>query len=576
MSKIEEIYKKWQTLATYDSDLINELKEISDDEAKINDRFYKNLNFGTAGIRGIIGAGINRINVYVVGRVTQAFCAYLKSFKEKNSVVIGFDNRIKSELFAKIAAQVLAINGIRVKIFRELKPVPMLSYAVRFLNCDGGIMITASHNPANYNGYKIYGSDGCQIVDDAAKKISSFLDQIDMFSIKFGNFEDGLKSGLISYCDDEVECSFLDCVEQSLIEPKILQNSSLRVVYTPLNGSGMEPLSRMFKKFNINSVHVVEQQKYPDGNFPTCKSPNPEQIAAFDLAIKQSENYRPDVIIATDPDCDRVGVVVFNSEGGHTILNGNQIGVLMFDYICSQRIRMGTMPKGAVLIKTIVSTPMAEKIAKHYGVEVENVLTGFKYIGEKIGLFERTNEQDRFIFGFEESQGYLAGSYVRDKDGVFAAMMVCEMVEFYRNQNKTLIDVLNGLYFKFGHYRSAVQSYELNGQSGMDKMAKIMHYFRNSAFEFVGSFKIMFKVDYLVSKKYSLEDGSIEQIDLPKSNVVEFDFENDLEIVIRVSGTEPKLKIYYHCVGHSSNQADEITNSVKSHFNKLIEDIVDE
>lgn len=576
MSKIEEIYKKWQTLATYDSDLINELKEISDDEAKINDRFYKNLNFGTAGIRGIIGAGINRINVYVVGRVTQAFCAYLKSFKEKNSVVIGFDNRIKSELFAKIAAQVLAINGIRVKIFRELKPVPMLSYAVRFLNCDGGIMITASHNPANYNGYKIYGSDGCQIVDDAAKKISSFLDQIDMFSIKFGNFEDGLKSGLISYCDDEVECSFLDCVEQSLIEPKILQNSSLRVVYTPLNGSGMEPLSRMFKKFNINSVHVVEQQKYPDGNFPTCKSPNPEQIAAFDLAIKQSENYRPNVIIATDPDCDRVGVVVFNSEGGHTILNGNQIGVLMFDYICSQRIRMGTMPKGAVLIKTIVSTPMAEKIAKHYGVEVENVLTGFKYIGEKIGLFERTNEQDRFIFGFEESQGYLAGSYVRDKDGVFAAMMVCEMVEFYRNQNKTLIDVLNGLYFKFGHYRSAVQSYELNGQSGMDKMAKIMHYFRNSAFEFVGSFKIMFKVDYLVSKKYSLEDGSIEQIDLPKSNVVEFDFENDLEIVIRVSGTEPKLKIYYHCVGHSSNQADEITNSVKSHFNKLIEDIVDE
>lgn len=571
MGEIEENFKKWKVLVKQDADLIRELEEIENDEAKIVDRFYKNLDFGTAGIRGIIGAGSNRINVYVVGRITQAFSAYLNSLKANNTVVIGFDNRIKSEFFARTTAQVLAANGVKVKIFKELKPVPILSYAVRHLNCDGGIMITASHNSADYNGYKIYGGDGCQIVDDVAKKISEFLNEVDIFGFNFGNFDEGLQKGLISFCDDEIEQSFLNCVERSLIQPKVLNGSGLNLVYTPLNGSGMEPVCRMLERLHINSVHIVEQQKEPDGNFPTCKNPNPEQLEAFNLALEECKIHNPDVAIASDPDCDRIGVVVWNCcDGSYKILNGNQIGVLMLNYICEQRLKLGTMPKKPVAITTIVSTPMAEKIASHYGVELQNVLTGFKYIGEKIGEFEKKGEQDRFIFGFEESQGYLSGSYVRDKDGVFAAMLICEMVAFYKNKfGKTLFDVLNELYDRFGHYVSIVQSKVLMGKNGMEQMMRIMNYFRTSNLEYIGRFKVECKIDYLLSKLQYLNKEEVLPIKLPKSNVVEFRLFNNSKVVIRVSGTEPKIKIYYHAVGRSKNEAVELANELQKSFDGL-------
>lgn len=574
MNKIEENFKKWKALATKDLDLIKELNEIENSSSKISDRFYKNLDFGTAGIRGLIGAGTNRINVYVVGRITQAFCAYLNGIKSNNLVAISFDNRIKSQLFAKVAAEVLAFNGIKVKIFKELKPVPLLSYAIRHYNCDGGIMITASHNPAEYNGYKIYGSDGGQIVEEIAKKISALINQIEMFSVKFGSFDEGLNSGLISYCDDGVEQNFLQSVAQNLIQPELLKGSNLKLVYTPLNGSGMEPMHRILNQFKIENVYVVEQQKEPDGSFPTCKTPNPEQEEAFNLALKCCKLHRPDVAIATDPDCDRIGAAAFDREScTYRILNGNQIGVLMFDYICKQRLALKKMPSQPLAMTTIVSTPMAEKIAQHYGVELETVLTGFKYIGERITELERQGTQSSFIFGFEESQGYLTGSYVRDKDGVCAAMLICEMVEFYKKQSKTLFDVLEELHKKFGYYESHVQSYVLEGKSGLDKMLEIMDYFRNNKIKKISNFNVLSKVDYLISKKENLDSGLISLVNLPKSNVLEFGLEGGLKIVVRLSGTEPKLKIYYHGFGKTAAEAQNTLELMQSGFVKHLEQI---
>ena len=569
-SKIEESFKKWQTSAKYDADLIKELKEIENDRAEIEDRFYKDLDFGTAGIRGIIGAGTNRMNVYVVGRITQAFSIYLNKLKPNNLVAISFDSRIKSEFFAKTAAQVFAANGIKVKIFKELKPVPILSYAVRHLNCDGGVMITASHNPSEYNGYKIYGNDGCQVLDDVALKISDFIKNIDIFGFSFGNFEESKQNGLISFCDDEIERSFLNCVKKSLIQPEILNYSAINAAYTPLHGSGMEPVQRMLKKLHVGSVHIVECQRYPNGNFPTCKSPNPEQFEVFNLAIEYCNKHNLDVAIASDPDCDRVGVVVRQGvDDGYKILNGNQIGVLMLNYICQQRLEMGTMPKKPVAITTIVSTPMAEKIAAHYGIELQKVLTGFKYIGEKIGEFEKKGEQSRFIFGFEESQGYLAGSYVRDKDGVFAAMLICEMVAFYKNKfKKNLLDVLNELHNHFGHYKSVTQSIVLKGKHGLEQMMKIMDWFRTNRIDHIGGFKIYAKLDYFLSKAQCLSKNRSEiySIKLPKSNVIEFRLKNKSKIIIRVSGTEPKIKIYYHVVGCNEKEATELANKLQESF----------
>lgn len=573
MNEIMQIFNRWKKFAVADSDLTRELQSVEGNFEQINDRFYRNLQFGTAGIRGIIGAGTNRMNVYVVGRATQALGLYLNSIKPENLVVIGYDNRIKSWLFAKTAAQVLAANGIRVKIFKTLKPVPVLSYAVRELGCDSGIMITASHNPAEYNGYKVYGNDGCQIVEDVAEKIYGLMKQIDVFSgVNLVDFEEGQSSGVISYCDDEIEQNFLNCVEQSLIQPNILQRSDLKLIYTPLNGSGMEPITRLLKKFEISSVHVVEEQKRPDGNFPTCKSPNPELLDAFSVALSYCKRCEPDVVIATDPDCDRIGVVVKKFKHGvdYELLNGNQLGVLMLNYICSQRIRLGSMPQRPIMFKTIVSTPMVEKIAQHYNVEFENVLTGFKYIGQKIAELEQKNEQNRFIFAFEESQGYLAGSYVRDKDGVFAAMLICEMVVYYSKQNKTLFDVLNELYDRFGYFKSSIRSYVFEGENGMETMLKIMQNFRTVKLDSIGNFAVEHKLDYLISQKFDLIGQKTEKICLPKSNVVEFRLTGGSKIIVRVSGTEPKVKTYYTSFGKSAAESEQIDLELSQSFEKLM------
>ena len=572
--KIMNEFNRWRNNVFSDPDLIEELQSIANSYDEISDRFYKNLEFGTAGMRGELGVGTNRMNVYVVGKVTQALSQYLQTLRANSTVVIGYDNRIKSRLFAKISAEILAANGIKVKIFKTLKPVPLLSYAVRFLKCDGGVMITASHNPAEYNGYKIFGADGCQIIQNVVDVICKFLDEIDIFSdVKRVDFDKGLSSGLISYCDDEIEQNFLICVENSLMQSQILYSSDLNLVYTPLNGTGLEPVERMMKKFKIEGFHVVEAQKDPDGNFSTCKSPNPENFAAFEQALIECEKHQPDIVIATDPDCDRIGVMVRSVDLASTykLLNGNQLGVLMLNYLCLQRLNLKKMPFKPLMIKTIVSTPMADYIAKYYGVNCENVLTGFKYIGAKINNLAELGEQDRFIFGFEESQGYLAGSYVRDKDGVFAAMLICEMVVFYKLQGKTLIDVLNDLYVKFGFFKSEVRSYEFKGADGTDKMASIMDKFRNFSIKNIGEFKIIEKLDYLISKKINLLTGNESVINLPKSNVLEFNLDFDFKIVVRISGTEPMIKVYYHVKGHDAIEAAELIQNLQDNFSKCME-----
>ncbi len=574
MNSIESLYNRWKSLATMDPDLKRELGEITNKFDEINDRFYKNLEFGTAGIRGVIGAGTNRINVYVVGQITQAISNYLNSLKENNCVVISFDSRIKSKLFAEMTARVFAANKIKVKIFQQLKPVPLLSYAVKFLKCDVGIMITASHNPACYNGYKIYGDDGCQIVEDFCDAISQNLKKIDYFNdIKTISLYEGFKTGLISFCDDEVECSFLNCVENCLINKNILVNSKINVIYTPLHGSGNEPVSRMFKNLNLENVSYIEQQQIPDGNFTTCRSPNPEQIEAFQLALKVCNRVKPDVVIATDPDCDRIGVLIPNREKEYCPLSGNVLGVLMLNYLCSQRLKLNLMPSNPIVFKTIVSTPMAEKIAAFYGVELENVLPGFKYIGQKISNLEKIGEQNRFIFAFEESQGFLAGTYVRDKDGVFATALVCEMVEFYKRIGKTLLNVLDDLFLQFGFYSSTLKSYELPGEQGAHKLKQIMNFFRKTKLISIGSFKIMEKIDYLNSTHISISSGNTSIVNLPKSNILEFKLNDNSKFIVRISGTEPKIKTYYSCCSDNNNLTKLKLKELQDSIDKLIDHI---
>lgn len=565
-------YQKWRSLAVEDPDLQAELVKIERDDEAIHDRFYCDLSFGTAGLRGVIGAGTNRINIYVIRKTTQALAEYLLTETDSPSVAVSYDSRIKSDLFAREAASVLAANGVKVYIYRNLMPVPCLSFAVRRLSCQAGIMITASHNPAKYNGYKVYAADGAQISPDTADKILKISSKLDMFDgAKRVDFETALKEEKIQYIPESVEEEYLSEVKKRSIHPELLREVPLKVVYTPLNGAGNQPVRKLLSQMGVEDIHVVKEQELPNGEFPTCPYPNPEIREALSLGLRDCEKLNADLLIATDPDCDRMGIAVRDSKtGGYQLLSGNETGVLMFEYICRERTNMGTMPKKAVAVKTVVSTDLTRKIAEHYGVDLKNVLTGFKYIGEQIGILEEKGEEDRFIFGFEESYGYLAGSYVRDKDGVIAAMLVYEVAAFYHKQGKTLLDALKNIYETYGVYRQSTVSFLCEGESGMEKMAQIMEDIRSNPPKSIGNLPVISWTDYSTSVMENLKSGEKETISLPKSNILEFELEQGARVILRPSGTEPKLKVYYTAQGETTQEAEKVEKNLQDDFTKKL------
>lgn len=555
MKDLKNKYQKWLELATDDKDLKQELLAMKDDQ--IEDAFYRDLAFGTGGLRGVIGAGTNRMNIYVIRKASQGLANYiLKNFKDNRSIAISYDSRIKSTLFAKTAAEVFAANGIKVFIYKELMPTPCLSYAVRELKCSAGIMVTASHNPSKYNGYKVYNDEGCQITDNAAKEILSEINKLDYFlDPVVGDFDALLKEGKIEYIDDEVYTRFINRVkEESLLKDEQI-DKSIRIVYSPLHGTGLKPVTRILKESGFNNVIVVKEQEEPDGNFTTCPYPNPEIKEAMQLGIEYCRKYDADLLIATDPDCDRVGIATKNGDD-YVLLTGNQVGVLLLDYICSLRIKHGTMPNDPVVVKTIVTTDMAKVVADNYGVRVVEVLTGFKYIGEQIELLRKQGKESSYILGFEESYGYLSSGYVRDKDAVDGAFLIAEMFAFYKNQGVSLLEKLDELYKKYGLYSNYLSSFEFAGSQGFNKMQEIMENFR-SGLTSIGEYKVKEVKDY---------SKGIEG--LPKSNVIKIYLENGSTVVARPSGTEPKLKIYVSTKGNSQKENDEMYQNLLKEVEK--------
>lgn len=553
-------YQRWLSMDLDDSDLKEELIRIQNSPEEINDRFYRNLEFGTGGLRGVIGAGTNRMNVYTVRKATQGLANYLKNHTTSASVAIAYDSRIKSDVFAKQSAAVLAANGIKAYLYPWLSPTPTLSYAVRTLNCDAGICVTASHNPAKYNGYKAYGSDGCQITMEMADEVLSEINRLDIFhDVKHIDFEDGVKKGLIEYIDDSVIDSFLDEVmKQSVLPGKC---DGLKVVYTPLNGTGRVCVTRILGRIGVKDVTVVPEQEFPDGNFPTCPFPNPEITEALQKGLELSEKVQPDLLLATDPDCDRCGIAV-NQNGKFILMSGNEVGVLLLDFIARSRTENGTMPKNPVAVSTIVSTDMANAVAAEYGVEMRRVLTGFKYIGDQIALLEKDGEADRYIFGFEESYGYLSGGYVRDKDAVDASMLVCQLAYYYKQKGMTLVDAMNALYQKHGFYENALVNFGFEGEDGMIRMNAIMQTLRENAPAEIAGHPVIGWSDY--EKSVCSEQGKTEPVLLPKSNVLEYRLENGSKLIVRPSGTEPKIKIYLSAKGGAREESHAIIGTLKN------------
>ena len=533
MRDVKALFETWKNNVK-EEELLKELRAIETDENKVSDAFYRDLEFGTGGLRGVLGAGTNRMNVYTVGKATQGLADYVvKHFAEKERIVaISYDSRINSDVFAKRAAAIFAANGIKVYLYKTLMPTPCLSYAVRRLGAAAGVMVTASHNPAKYNGYKVYGSDGCQITEAAAAETLALIESTDVFDdVKIVDFDAALKTGAIEYIKDEILTEFIERVKKESVLGSAKADRSASIIYTPLNGTGLVPVTRILKETGFENVKIVKEQELPDGHFPTCPYPNPEIREALELGLSYARKYSADILIATDPDCDRVGIAVKNKQGDFTLLTGNETGFLLLDFIASMRIKNGTMPKDPVFVKTIVTSDLAEKIADSYGIRTINVLTGFKYIGEQIGLLEKKGAADSYLLGFEESYGYLTGSYVRDKDAVDGVFMIAEMFAYYRANGISLLDKLQEIYDKFGHYVSTLESTAFEGQAGFEKMKNIMDDYR--AATVVEGKKIVTKKDYSLGI-----DG------LPKSNVLKFAFEDGSTMVVRPSGTEPKLKIY--------------------------------
>ncbi len=555
MVDIKKEYERWVKCATEDPDLVKELKDISNDEKKIEDAFYRNLEFGTGGLRGVIGAGTNRMNIYMVRKASQGLANYVnKKFPNNPSIAVSFDSRIKSTLFAHIASEVFAANGIKVHIYKELMPTPCLSYAVRELHCSAGIMVTASHNPSKYNGYKVYGSDGCQITTQAAADILSEINALDVFDDpKHGDYDAFIKEGMINIISDDLYTKFINRVKQEslLVDEKL--DKSVKIIYSPLHGTGLKPVTRILKESGFNNIIVVKEQEEPDGNFTTCPYPNPEIREAMQEGIRYAEENNADLLIATDPDADRVGIAVKDGNE-YRLLTGNQVGVLLFDYICSLRIKHNKMPKNPIAVKTIVTTDMVKKVAEKYGVQIVEVLTGFKFIGEQIGLLEAKGEEERYIFGFEESYGYLSGGYVRDKDAVDGAFLIAEMFAYYKHQGISLVSKLSELYKEYGFFSNYLDSFEFEGSSGFNKMMSIMEKVRNQIAS-IGKYKIVNKIDY--------EKGVNG---LPKSNVLKLFLDNGTSIVVRPSGTEPKLKIYTSICGDNFENNDK---TYQEHINDV-------
>lgn len=549
-----ERYELWRAKVD-DPELTTELSRIVEDNVAIEDRFYRDLEFGTGGLRGVLGAGSNRMNRYTVAKATQGYSNYLKGSGLPQTVAIGYDSRINSTLFAQTAAGVFAANGIQVWIYPRLMPTPALSFAVRDLHCGGGVVVTASHNPAKYNGYKVYGPDGCQITTEAARKIQTEIDWVDPFrDVKRIGFEEGLSQGKIRLIGDDVVDRYLAAISSASVLPEEI-DKNVSIVYTPLNGAGISCVPRCLAEHGFGNIVIPEEQREPDGHFPTCPYPNPEVREALEVGLRWAEKTGSDFLLATDPDCDRVGAAVQNGTG-YTLISGNEMGVLLLDFICQRRIALGTMPEKPVAVKTIVTTPMAEAVAKHYGVELRNVLTGFKFIGEQIGLLEKNGEASHYIFGFEESYGYLSGSFVRDKDAVNASLLICEMFCWYRSQGKSLLDRLEELYGQFGYYGSKLLSFTFEGSAGFAEMQARMEGLRAAPPEELAGLKVEKVIDY-----------SRDTIPgLPKSNVIRFFLDGGMETVIRPSGTEPKLKIYLTATGRSKEESQEIVDRLSEHF----------
>ena len=549
-------YERWLAFDLDDPDLKPELESVKDDDEAIKDRFAVSLKFGTAGLRGVIGAGTNRMNVYVVRQATQGLVNWVKTQGGTQTVAISYDSRIKSDVFAKAAAEVLAANGVKVRIYKALMPVPALSFATRYYNCNAGIMVTASHNPAKYNGYKAYGPDGCQMTDEAADVVYAEIQKTDVLSgAKTMSFEEGMAAGLIEYVGEDCYEALYQAIESRSVRPGLCKTAGLKLVYSPLNGSGLVPVTRVLGDIGITDITIVPEQKDPDGNFPTCPYPNPEIFEALRLGLELAEKSGADLMLATDPDADRVGIAVRCKDGSYELLSGNEVGVLLLDYICKARIENGTMPKDPVMVKSIVSTPLADVVAAHYGVECRNVLTGFKWIGDQIARLEAAGQVERFIFGFEESYGYLAGSYVRDKDAVIGSMLICEMAAYYRSIGSSIKEELDRIYAEYGRYLNKVDSYEFPGLSGMDKMAGIMQKLRQEPpTEFAG-YKVVTVSDYQARTRTELATGKTEAIDLPAANVLIYALEGGATVVVRPSGTEPKIKTYFTTLGKDVEEA---------------------
>ena len=557
----QDDYKRWLETDLEDPALKKELLEISGQDEEIKERFAVALKFGTAGLRGVLGAGSNRMNIYVVRQATQGLANWVKTQGGKQLVAISYDSRINSDVFAKTAACVLAANGIHVRIYDALMPVPALSFATRFYGANAGIMVTASHNPAKYNGYKAYGPNGCQMTDDAAAVVYAEIQKTDILNgAKLVSFEEGLQSGLIQYVGDDCKEALYDAIKARSVRPGLCKTAGLKLVYSPLNGSGLVPVTRILHDIGIDDITIVPEQQYPDGNFPTCPYPNPEIFEALRLGLELAKKSGADLMLATDPDADRVGIAIKCPDGSYELVSGNEVGVLLLDYICQGRIETGTMPQNPVAVKSIVSTPLADAVAKNYGVEMRNVLTGFKWIGDQIARLEAAGEVDRFLFGFEESYGYLAGPYVRDKDAIIGSMLICEMAAYYRSIGSSIKERLEAIYAKYGRYLNKVDSFEFPGLSGMDKMTAIMNSLRANPPTEIAGYKVVQVTDYLKP----------EETGLPAANVLIYTLDGGATVVVRPSGTEPKIKTYFTTLGkdlaEAQAQKDALAAALKPIF----------
>ena len=547
------LYQLWLEKTSGNAALQEDLLNICGNADAVEDRFYRELEFGTGGLRGVLGAGTNRMNIYTVGKATQGYSSYLKKIAAKPSVAIAYDSRINSKLFAETAACVFAANGITVHLYDHLMPTPALSFAVRDLHCDGGIVITASHNPAKYNGYKVYGADGCQITTEAAKTIQAEINRVDPFAdVNSMDIETALRERRVTYIGEDTIDRYQAAVSTASVLPEDIARD-VAIVYTPLNGTGISCVPRCLQEHGFTSITIPDEQARPDGKFPTCPYPNPEIREALEVGLRWAENAGSDLLLATDPDCDRVGAAVKTAEG-YTLISGNEMGVLLLDFICKMRLAGGTMPEHPVAVKTIVTTPMAAKIAAHYGVELIDVLTGFKFIGEQIGLLEEKGETDRYIFGFEESYGYLSGSFVRDKDAVNASLLICEMFAWYKAQGKSLVDVLNELYERYGFYETKLLSFTFDGAAGFSCMQELMSALRKDPPEELAGGAVTRVLDYD-------RDGT----GLPRSNVLRF-IMADGEAVVRPSGTEPKLKVYLTAARGDREMSREMIRKLETWF----------